>query len=107
MQILKPFTQFDNYRLYLRLKKAGDSGNKDSARLARKIGRKFRSKAFLKELEFHQMQELTRKALAGNTRAIQKIYRMQADEQKQIIEFKKRKILGNGRNYKSYRNAIR
>jgi len=107
MQNLEPFTQFDNYRLYLRLKEAGDRGNKDSARLARKIGRKYKTKAFQMELEFHQMQELRRKALTGNIRAIQKIYKLQAQEQKEIIEFQKRKILGHGSYNKSYRNAIR
>lgn len=94
MQTLKPFTQLDNYRLYLRLKKAGDHGNKDSARLARKIGRKYRTKAFLIELEFHQMQELTRKALAGNIRAIQKLDKMRADERKAIYKIQKQKLLG-------------
>jgi len=99
MKNLEPYTVADNYRLWLRLDKAGKRGNKEAAKLARRIGYKYRYKPILLELEMLKMKELTSKALAGNTRAIQKINNLRKAEQKQIMQNHKNKILNHGRNY--------
>jgi hypothetical protein len=97
MRTYKPFTLADNFRLLLRLDKAGKRGNKAAATLARRIGYKYKHKPVQLELELLKMKELTSKALAGNTRAIQKINNLRKAEQKQIIQNHKNKILKNGR----------
>jgi len=105
MKKITEFTKFDNYRLYLRLKKAGDLGNKVSAKLARSMSSKYKSKSFQLEYDEYQMQELSQKALTGNMRAIMKIQKMRDAEQKERIKFQINKIYGHGRYNKSYRNG--
>jgi hypothetical protein len=97
MKKYKPFTLADNFRLWLRLDKAGKRGNKAAATLARRIGYKYKHKPVLLELEALKMKELTSKALSGNTRAIQKINNLRIAEQKAILQYHKNKILKNGR----------
>jgi hypothetical protein len=97
MKKIIEYSKFDNFRLYLRLKKAGDLGNKVSAKLARSMSSKYKSKSFLLEYNEYQMQELSKKALSGNIRAIMKIRKMQEDEEKEIAVYRINKMFSHGR----------
>lgn len=86
------YTKFDNYRLYLRLKKAGDLGDVKAFHLAKKMEFKFKTKAFLEEFEIYQSLELSKKARSGNLRAIVKLQKIREifEKERRIAAIKSR-----------------